>query len=88
MDLNIIHLTDIHGAVSYIDKIEKELQNSDLVILSGDISHFGKRKDVQQIIQKLAVYNKHIYAVAGNCDYKEADELPKGRYGQLAQKKA
>lgn len=74
MDLNIIHLTDIHGAVSYINEIEKELQNSDLVILSGDISHFGKRKDVQQIIQKLAVFNKHIYAVAGNCDYKEADE--------------
>ncbi len=74
MDFNIIHLTDIHGAVFYIDEIVTELQNSDLVILSGDISHFGKRKDVQQIIQKLSIYNKHIYAVAGNCDYKEADE--------------
>lgn len=74
MDFTFIHLTDIHGAFYAIHKIGKELKNANLVVLSGDISHFGKDKDVRQIIERITEYNKNIVAVAGNCDYKEADE--------------
>ncbi len=73
MDYNIIHLTDIHGAGNNLAKIGNELRNADIVILSGDITHFGYSKDVVPIIENISYFNKRIYAVPGNCDYIEVD---------------
>ena len=68
MDYNILHLTDIHGAGQNIASISNELRKADLVILSGDITHFGYSKDVVPIIENIANFNKNIYAIPGNCD--------------------
>jgi Icc-related predicted phosphoesterase len=71
---NIIHLTDIHGAVSHIKDISNEIINADLIIISGDITHFGKKKDAEIIIDSLSQLNSSILAVPGNCDYPEVEE--------------
>jgi uncharacterized protein len=73
-ELNIIQLTDIHGAGFLIDEIANDLKKSDLVIISGDITHFGKEKEAKQIIEKIEKYNKNILAVTGNCDFQEVDK--------------
>jgi Icc-related predicted phosphoesterase len=73
MDFNILHLTDIHGAENSITEIGNEIQNADIVILSGDITHFGNSRDVASIIETISSFNKKIFAVSGNCDYKEVD---------------
>lgn len=75
MDFNIIHLTDIHGAIDNISMIGRELKNADLVILSGDITHFGGWKDIDQIIKTVSHFNKNIYAVPGNCDNPDVNEF-------------
>jgi Icc-related predicted phosphoesterase len=72
--LNIIHLTDIHGALFLLDEIQRELANADLIVLSGDITHFGKNKEARTIIEKILHYNTSVFAVAGNCDYPEIEE--------------
>jgi len=75
MDYKIVHLTDIHGACNTISRIGNDLQKADLVILSGDITHFGYTKDVVPIIEKIEYFNKNIYAVPGNCDYDEVNKF-------------
>lgn len=75
--MQIIHLTDIHGAGYLIEEIANTLSNADLVVLSGDITHFGKEKEVKSIIKKIREYNQNILAVAGNCDYPEVQNYLK-----------
>jgi Icc-related predicted phosphoesterase len=73
-DLHILHLTDIHGAHFLIEEIGHEIRDADLVILSGDITHFGRRKEASIIIEKIRRYNRNILAVSGNCDYPVVEE--------------
>ncbi|MGD2035594.1 MAG: metallophosphoesterase [Bacteroidales bacterium] len=73
MEINIIHLTDIHGADLQIHKIGKELSLADVIVVSGDITHFGREKEAGQIITNICHYNNKVLAVPGNCDYSEVD---------------
>lgn len=77
--MKILHLTDIHSNLQYLETIE-ELKLIDIVVLSGDITHFGKINDVKNIIDIISEkIRKPILAVPGNCDYPEVstklDEL-------------
>jgi uncharacterized protein len=67
--LKIIQLSDIHGADYLIEEIKTGLGNADIVILPGDITHFGDQISARRLIEKIAVYNKNILAVPGNCDH-------------------
>ena len=70
---HIIHLTDIHGQIDPISEIGEELRQADIVILSGDITHFGREKNIRQIIDAVGYYNSSIFTVSGNCDYPEIE---------------
>lgn len=72
--LKIIHLTDIHGANYLIHEIGSKLEQADLIILSGDITHFGRTKDAEKIINTIKQYNSSILAVSGNCDYPDIED--------------
>ena len=72
--LHIIHLTDIHGVNYLIDEIGSEIKHADLVILSGDITHFGGIKEAEKIINTIKDYNSSLLAVSGNCDYPEIED--------------
>lgn len=69
--MQIIQLTDIHGADYLIHEIASDLKSADLIVLSGDITHFGKEKESALIIDKIRKHNKNIFAVTGNCDFPE-----------------
>lgn len=56
--------TDIHGR-----NIPQELvKDVDLVILVGDITNFGTRKDAEKIIDPLLKEGVKVLAIPGNCD--------------------
>jgi uncharacterized protein len=74
-EIQIIHLTDIHGAGFLIDEIASDLQKADLVIISGDITHFGKEKETSRILERIENYNKNILAITGNCDFPEVQKF-------------
>jgi Icc-related predicted phosphoesterase len=65
----IVDITDIHGKTARIEEISVMLRDADLVILSGDITHFGGEEDVARVVESFRRYNSRIFAVAGNCDY-------------------
>lgn len=72
--MQILQLSDIHGAEFLIDEIGSDLEQADIIALAGDITHFGGREAVGAIVEKISHYNTNIMAVAGNCDYPEVDD--------------
>lgn len=73
--MTILALTDIHGAASHILQIEKELRSVDLVLLGGDITHFGGITAASTVLDAVKQINSNIFGVAGNCDEPEIDEF-------------
>jgi uncharacterized protein len=73
--IRILSISDIHGAVDSIAKAGDVLRSVDVVLISGDITNFGKKEEVADIILGIKEYNKNVYAVAGNCDYPEVEDF-------------
>jgi Icc-related predicted phosphoesterase len=67
--MNIIGITDLHGRVDYLERMGTALSEADLVILSGDITHFGAEAEAKSVIDAVLRFNEKVYAVPGNCDY-------------------
>jgi Icc-related predicted phosphoesterase len=65
----LIGLTDIHGKADNINKISNILAKADAIIISGDITHFGRENDALEVLENVKKYNSNIFAVSGNCDY-------------------
>jgi Icc-related predicted phosphoesterase len=65
----LIGLTDIHGKADNIDKISNILAKADAIIISGDITHFGRENEAIKVLENVKKYNSNIFAVSGNCDY-------------------
>lgn len=71
----IITLTDIHAHTGAISALAKQLRSADLVLLSGDITNFGHKKEMAGIIGLIRAFNPSVFAVTGNCDYPDAEEF-------------
>lgn len=72
--MKIINIVDIHGNVHPIEKIRDELSSADLVIIAGDLTHFGGEKHAAELIESIRLSNPNILAVTGNCDTKSVDQ--------------
>lgn len=69
--MKIVQISDLHNYSDLINKISEDIETADLIILSGDITHFGHKNEAIQLIEKFKKYNKNIFEVTGNCDYPE-----------------
>jgi Icc-related predicted phosphoesterase len=78
--MKIIGLSDIHGKTGFIHEIFEDLRSADIVLISGDITHFGREADAQSVIQDINNINDRVFAVPGNCDYLDVQKylLSKG----------
>jgi uncharacterized protein len=72
--MKIINIVDIHGNNHPIEKIRDELSSVDLVIIGGDLTHFGSGEQAAELIESLRISNPNILAVPGNCDTKGVDD--------------
>jgi Icc-related predicted phosphoesterase len=73
--MKILAITDIHGHLETIDQLGSILSAPDLILLCGDLTHFGKTKEARQVIEKIMKFNQHVLAVPGNCDHPEVNSL-------------
>ncbi|MTK64989.1 MAG: metallophosphoesterase [Methanobacterium sp.] len=73
--MKIVAFSDIHGKYG---KIMDFLKNNevDLVILTGDITHFGPSELAGEILNEIASFDVPVLAIPGNCD-------PAEMYGKL-----
>lgn len=72
--MNITVLTDIHGNTGNVHAISADIRGADLVLITGDITHFGGAKEAREVIGAVFQYNDSILAISGNCDYPEVDQ--------------
>ena len=70
----IVALPDIHGEVSRVGEISAELAEADVVLLVGDITHFGGEREAHQVVDSIRSVNPRILAVSGNCDYPDVED--------------
>ena len=65
--MKILTMGDIHGQcqkiISYLQK-----NDLDLIILTGDITHFGPPKLGEEILNEICLFNIPTLAIPGNCD--------------------
>ncbi len=72
--MKIVALTDIHGNISAVERLASPLASADVVLLTGDLTHFGGADDVARVLAAVREHNRRVYAVAGNCDRRDAAE--------------
>jgi Icc-related predicted phosphoesterase len=71
--MNLIVLTDLHGRTTGPEHLDADLKDADLIILCGDITHFGSGVEAERIIGLINRYRNQILAVSGNCDLSEVN---------------
>jgi len=65
--MKILAISDPHGDYSKIRTIKKRAGDFDLVVVLGDITHFGPDEKVEEFVE---MFEKPILAIPGNCDHK------------------
>ncbi len=71
--MKIIGVTDIHGSISAIERMTGILCEADLVLFAGDITHFGREAEAEQVMSFVVPKVSRCLAVSGNCDFPEVD---------------
>ena len=72
--MNIVVVTDIHGAYANVKKIvERELP--DVLIIGGDLTTVGTVKEAEEALLKFRQFTGTIFCVAGNMDLPQHDDL-------------
>lgn len=62
--MRILGLTDIHGVTGTPGSLPK----ADLVLIAGDITHFGDHREAERVLRGLGLPDVPVLAVPGNCD--------------------
>ncbi|RJS84640.1 hypothetical protein CW702_02165 [Candidatus Bathyarchaeota archaeon] len=69
-DINVLALTDLHGRLGAAQELayKAEEENVDVIIICGDITHFGTSQDAKTILSQFTPLRKPVLFVPGNCD--------------------
>lgn len=67
----LIALADLHGDVSRLPAFASDLAAADLVLVAGDLTHFGGRSDAARVVDAIRKLNPNLLGVPGNCDPKD-----------------
>jgi len=68
--MRILQVSDIHGRLERVEEIVRKAGEvkPDLIVVAGDITHFGDLGDAEEILDKLSEAGARIFFVSGNCD--------------------
>ncbi len=70
--MRIIVIGDIHMAVSQLAAVP--LADAEMVIINGDLTNFGGKKEAEQVVAAIRRYTPNIYAQPGNLDREEVGD--------------
>jgi Icc-related predicted phosphoesterase len=66
--MRILCIADLHGEARRLEQLRPEMDRADLLLIAGDLTDFGGRKDLDPLLAILSGSPVPIAAVAGNCD--------------------
>lgn len=72
--MRILLVSDIHGNMDALEQLEETAARADLIVVVGDITHFGGVRDAAGVIEGLLHFNPRLAAVAGNCDNRQIED--------------
>ncbi len=71
--MKIISFGDVHEDTNNLIKIKSELENADLIVISGDLTNYHGKVEAKKVLESIKKYNKHLLAQYGNLDQPEVD---------------
>ena len=69
--MKFLVISDIHGNVENIEKLDSEFKSADAVLFGGDFAKFGSPETGKPVLEKLVSKHDTIFSVIGNCDEPE-----------------
>jgi len=66
--VRIVAITDLHGDTTQMPQLGDELAKADLVLVTGDLTNFGGRREAVGALGAVREHNDRVLAVYGNCD--------------------
>ena len=71
--MKIISFGDVHEDTSNLIKIKSELENADMIVISGDLTNYHGKAEAKKVLESIKKYNKHLLAQYGNLDQPDVD---------------
>ena len=59
-------------------KIKSELENTDLIVISGDLTNYHGIVEARKVLEAIKKYNKHLLVQYGNLDQPDVNEYITG----------
>jgi len=72
--MKIISFGDIHEDSGNLRLLKNELENADIVIVTGDLTNYNGKEEAGKIIEEIMRYNENILAQMGNLDQPEVND--------------
>ncbi|ORC35174.1 hypothetical protein B4O97_10640 [Marispirochaeta aestuarii] len=66
--MKLLIISDIHASIDKLQKLSEKERAADLLLLAGDLTHFGGRKDALSVVEILRSFKIPVLAIHGNCD--------------------
>lgn len=66
--MRLLACSDVHLAFRAIDRLADELRTTDVVLLAGDLTHFGDPPDAFRVIDAFRAHGPRVLSVTGNLD--------------------
>ena len=66
--MKFLVISDLHGNLDVLDKMQDLFKEADAVLFAGDFAKFGEPETGLPALEKLCSLHDSIYAVIGNCD--------------------
>ena len=66
--MKFLIISDLHGNIEILDKLDKEFEAADAVLFAGDFARFGKIETAKPALEALCKKHEVIFSVIGNCD--------------------
>jgi len=76
--MKIISFGDVHGDTNNLIKIKSELEDADLIVISGDLTNYHGKVEAKKVLESIKRYNKRLLAQYGNLDQPEVNEYLTG----------
>lgn len=77
--VKVVLVSDIHSRTNRIRDLEPQLRDAGLVLLLGDLTHFGHADEAAAVLGKFEGMHPHVLTVSGNRDYPDVERFLAGR---------
>jgi uncharacterized protein len=66
--MQLLFLSDVHGAVEFLPHVVAQARRADLVLVGGDLTNFGGAREAEAVLTPLVQVYGEVRAVPGNTD--------------------